>query len=170
MLAQATDSTSTSLPNQDDIDSSQLASYHRRDILLRFSVEYLMTVGGGWGASTELHERQTQVLDIERLKKRTLHRKVFPGSLKMAPYCRIWQVRGSKSDVYSSALCCRHVLSEVAMKEMCVRCLAVTRLAKWQRREQFKRELFCLYRPPSRGECKTPVEGKALMAHTVKTQ
>ncbi len=33
-----------------------------------------------------------------------------------------------------------HVLSEVAMKDMSVRCLAVTPLAKWQRREQFKAE------------------------------
>lgn len=79
LLTQATDPTSASLPNQDDIDSSQLASYHRLDIPLRFSVEYLMTVGGGWreGGSTKLHDRQTQVLDIERLKKKRYIAKSF---------------------------------------------------------------------------------------------
>lgn len=140
LLAQATDPTSASLPNQDDIDSSQLASYHHLDISLRFSVEYLMTVGGGWreGGSTKSPRPPNSSAGYRTAEKETLHRKVFPGSLKMAPYRRIWQVHGSKSDVYSSALCCIHVLSEVAMKEMCARCLAETLLAKWQRREQFK--------------------------------
>lgn len=75
--ARATDPTSASLPNQGGIDSSQLASYHRLDIRLRFSVEYLMTVGGGLGGYTELLERQTQGLDIERLKKKSYNAKSF---------------------------------------------------------------------------------------------
>ncbi|CAM4601956.1 unnamed protein product [Leuciscus chuanchicus] len=113
----------------DDIDSSQLASYHRLDILLRFSVEYLMTVGGGWGASTELHERQTQVLDIERLKKRTLHRKVFPGSLKMPPYCRIWQAAswwGSEQKCSGVGHWCDAAITRAPIK--CKRIHRVTRV------------------------------------------
>lgn len=134
LLARTTDPTSASLPNQDGIDSSQLASYHHLDIPLRFSVEYLMTVGGvcvGGGAVYRTPRAPNSRAGYRTAEKEKLRRKVFPGSLRMAPYRRIWQVQGSKSDVYSSALCCIHVLSEAAMKETCVRCLAVNLLAKW---------------------------------------